>query len=80
MVTAETERLPVQSTGYRKYEVDSRWFNLEMFDTVTPETIIGWHYASGQLVRAELHGHIGSIYFNPMHDSLMVMVISVGQN
>jgi hypothetical protein len=61
MITAtETARPLTQSAEYRKYEVDSRRFNFEIGDLVTPETIIGWHHESGQLVRADLHGHVAT--------------------
>jgi hypothetical protein len=64
----------VQSVDYRKYEFDRRRFNLQIADLVTPETIIGWHYKSGQPVKVNFYGYIATIYFNPMHDSLMVMI------
>jgi hypothetical protein len=70
----------VQSVEYRKYEIDSKRCNLEICAPVTPETIIGWHYASGQPVRAGLFGHIATIYFNPMHDSFMILAVSGNSN
>jgi hypothetical protein len=65
---------PVQSAEYRKYEVDSSRCALEICDLVTPETTIGWHYSSDQLIRAGLHGHVATIYYNPMHNSLIITV------
>jgi hypothetical protein len=69
-----------QSVEYRKYEIDSKRCNLEICDPVTPETIIGWHYANGQPVRAGLFGYIATIYFNPMHDSFMILAVSGNNN
>jgi hypothetical protein len=73
MVT-ETETFGplAQSVEYRRYEVDSRRFNLEITDPVTPETLIGWHHKTGQPVMAGIYGQIATIYFNPMHNSLMI--------
>jgi hypothetical protein len=79
--TAIKNRLALaQTVEYQKYEVDSKRCDLEISDPVTPETIIGWHYASGQPVRAGLFGHIATIYFNPMHDSLLILAVSGGNN
>jgi hypothetical protein len=64
------------STEYRKYEVNIKQCNLDIFDTVTPETVIGCHYESGKPVKAGFRGQVATIYFNPMHDSLMVMVVA----
>jgi hypothetical protein len=71
-----TRQTSVPTVDYRKYEIDSKRCNLGICDLVNPETIIGWHYASGQPVRAGLFGHIATIYFNPMHDSFMVLAVS----
>ena len=35
---------------YKKYEIDSRNCNLEIFEKVTPDTIIGCHYSDGKQV------------------------------
>jgi hypothetical protein len=44
-------------------------------ESVTPETIVGAHHASGQILKAGLYGQVATMYFNPMHDSFMVMII-----
>lgn len=67
----------IQSVDYRKYEVDCKRFNLLLADLVTPETIVGWHYNSGQLIKANCYGYVATIYFNPRHDSFMVMIQAV---
>jgi hypothetical protein len=79
---AETETLGylAQSVAYRKYEVDSRRFNLQITDPVTPGTIIGWHHKSGQPVVSDVSGQIATIYYNPMHDSLMITVTATMLN
>jgi hypothetical protein len=66
--------MPVLNAEYSKYEVDSRRCTLEVCDSVTPETLMGWHYASGQPVVAGIYGQVATIYYNPMHDSLMITV------
>lgn len=67
---------PAGRADFRKYEVDSRICNVTELETVSPDTVIGYHYASGQPVRSGLLGQVATIYFNPMHDSLMVMVLA----
>ncbi len=71
---------PTQSMTYRKYEVDSAKCNVKIGESVSPETIIGRHYASGQPVRAGISGQIATIYFNPMHDSLLILAVSQCSN
>ena len=75
METLVTNMAPMQIIGYRKYEVDIRRCQVDVGSSVTPETTIGWHYDTGQPVRAGLHGQVATIYFNPMHDSFMIMII-----
>ena len=73
----KTERKDAQNqNNYRKYEVNSELFRLDVLDKVNPETVIGHHYQSGHPVQAGLHGQIASIYFNPMHNSYLVMAVS----
>jgi hypothetical protein len=81
--TVETEvntREPAQSTPYRKYEVDLKSCNVELYQSVSPATIIGRHFTSGHAVRAGIFGQIATIYFNPMHDSLLILSVSQGGN
>ncbi len=73
--TTESCEPRAQITSYRKYEVDFRWCSLEISAPVTPGTVIGYSYDSGQPVRAGLYGQVATMYFNPMHDSLMIMVM-----
>jgi hypothetical protein len=74
----ETETIiypvPIPSIDYIKYEVDAKRCYLRVTDTVSPETVVGWHYQSGETVEAGFHGHVATMYFNPMHDSMMVMI------
>lgn len=65
-----------QGITYQKYEVDSAKCNVIIGEPVSPETIIGRHYASGQPVQAGISGQVATIYFNPMHDSLLIMAVS----
>ena len=62
--------------AYRKFEVERSSCNFSINDQVTPATIIGKHPVTGQEIRASLNGHIATIYFNPMHNSLMIMVVA----
>ena len=64
-----------EGTEYRKFEVGYRRCNVKVNDTVTPDMVIGHHYKSGQPMRSDFNGQVATIYFNPMHDSLMVMVV-----
>jgi hypothetical protein len=68
-------RIPTRSVGYRKYEIDIIRCPLTVGESVTPETIVGAHHESGHPVRAGLHGRVATMYFNPMHDSFMIMII-----
>jgi hypothetical protein len=63
-------------TPYHKCEVISSSCRLKVYDQVTPETIIGKHPVTGQEIRAALPGHVATAYFNPMHNSLMIMLIA----
>ncbi len=63
--------------SYRKYEVAYNTCRLVRGDLVTPRAVIGRHYRTGETVRAALYGHIASIYYNPMHESLMIMAVAV---
>ena len=65
---------------YKKYEVDSRRFWLDIGDMVTPETVIGIHHDTGLPVKAGLHGQVATVFFNPMHDSLMILAVSTNSN
>jgi hypothetical protein len=60
---------------YRKYEVDAQTCLLETGDRVTPETIIGFYPKTNLPVRAEFEGQVATVYFNPMHDSLMITAV-----
>ena len=58
-----------------KFEVKRRSCRLQVNEKVTPNTVVGRHYRTGQETRACCYGQVATIYFNPMHDSLMVMII-----
>jgi hypothetical protein len=66
--------------GFKKYEVNIRQCYLKLGESVTPETVIGAHHKNGQLVRAGLHGRVATMYFNPMHNSYLVMIINHQNN
>ncbi len=65
----------VQEKAYRKFEVGCVSCNLEINDAVTPQTIIGRHYQTGQIIAAACYGQVATMYFNPMHASLMITII-----
>jgi hypothetical protein len=69
-----THPAPTPNTEYIKYEVDAKRCRLKVTDAVTPEMVVGWHYRSGEPVAVGFHGHVATMYFNPMHDSVMVMI------
>jgi hypothetical protein len=70
----------LEGNRYRKYEVDSDTFNLDLYDVVVPDSIIGYHHKNGKLVKAGLQGKIATIYFNPMNDSLIITVVSTEES
>jgi hypothetical protein len=75
---AEREMRNLIETKYKKYEVASRNCSINLLDTVTPETVIGCHYGNKRPIRSELHGRVATMYYNPRHDSLIVMVVASG--
>jgi hypothetical protein len=70
----------MNSTQYAKYEVDSGRFRLGIGQVVAPETVIGLHHETGRPVKAELHGRVATVYYNPMHNSLMILAVSNSAN
>lgn len=76
METMTMEGKQEERAGYKKYEVDIRRSHLKVGAPITPETVIGWHHKTSQPVLAGLHGKIATSYFNPMHNSLMIMAVS----
>jgi hypothetical protein len=75
METLVSNMAQTQIIGYRKCEVDIRRCQVDVGSSVTPETIVGWHYETGQPIKAGLRGQVATIYFNPMHDSFMIMIV-----
>lgn len=65
-----------RQAAYRKFWVESLSCRFKINDRVTPETIVGRHPLSGEEMKASLHGRVATIFFNPMHDSLMIMVVA----
>jgi len=61
-------------TGYRRYEVYPEACIISMLEKVTPDTIIGCNYEDGQLVISELNGQVTAMYYNPVHDSMLVTI------
>ena len=66
----------IKDVEYRKYEVGLIGCNLETGALVTPETIVGFHHKTGLPVNAGFQGQVATIYYNPMHNSLMIMALS----
>lgn len=62
--------------GYRRYEVDTRGFSLDLCDVVEPETVVGHECSSGNPVKAGLSGRIATVYYNPMNDSFIVLAVA----
>ncbi len=75
-MNSESETVIHQIEEYKKYEVDWRACDLYIGDPVTPETVIGLHHETRRPVTAGLDGRIVIIYYNPMHDSLMILAVS----
>jgi hypothetical protein len=77
MVTeTQITKTAIDNFDYRKYEVGYRGCSLEIGDPVSQETIIGWHYRTCLPVKAGINGQVATIHFNPMHDSLMILVVA----
>ncbi len=75
-ITADKEQIPPENTEYRKYEVDFETCSIAETDIVTPDTLIGYHHHNGEPVKAGFYGYVASMFFNPMHNSLMILAIS----
>ena len=65
----------IQEKAYRKFEVGCVSCDLEINDHVTPQTIIGKHYRTGEIMAASCYGQVATMFFNPMHASLMITII-----
>jgi hypothetical protein len=61
---------------YKKYELAPGKCKLKIGKSVTPGTVIGRHHVTNLPVRSELHGQVATIFFNPMHDSYIVLIVS----
>lgn len=76
-ISVDNKGIPLENKEYRKYEVDFETCTIEENDMVTPETLVGYRHQDGKPVRAGLYGYIASIFFNPMHNSLMVLALAI---
>jgi hypothetical protein len=65
----------MREMGHRKFEVKRKNYRLIIGEKVHPDTIIGRDYRTEENLKAGCHGCVATVYFNPMHDSLMVMII-----
>jgi hypothetical protein len=45
-----------------------------------PETIVGRHPIGGQEMKAGIHGHVATLFFNLTHESLTIMIWPMGTN
>lgn len=68
--------IPSQNT-FRKFEVDASQCGLQIGDIVVPETVVGRDYRTEKPVPAGIFGQVATIYFNPAHHSLMIMIYSL---
>jgi hypothetical protein len=75
-IKSEDYLTQVKNREYKKYEVDSNRCSLYIGDLIDPESIVGLHHETGQPVRSDFNGQIATIFFNPMHDSLMILAVS----
>lgn len=65
----------LKEMDHRKFEVQRRNYRLALGEKVTPETVIGKDCRTRENLKAGCYGQVATAYFNPMHDSLMVMII-----
>lgn len=63
--------------SFIKYEVNSEDCELEIGEMIEPDTLIGYHYLTYQPVIASRHSYVATSYFNPMHNSQMILVLSL---
>jgi hypothetical protein len=66
----------VRQSGYCKFWVETLSCRFKINDQVNPETIVGRHPVTGREMKASIYGHVATIFFNPMHDSLMIMIVA----
>jgi len=71
----EKESSNYLNNRYKKYEIDSRNCNIDIFDKVTPDNVIGSHYANGRQVTSDFAGQVASMFYNPMHDSMLILIV-----
>lgn len=63
------------STSLRRFEIDATECHLHIHQRVTPETVIGRDFQSGDTVRAECKGQVVSINFNAANHTLLVLIL-----
>jgi hypothetical protein len=76
MNTKVRNHAEVRQAAYCKFWVESLSCRFTLNDHVAPETIVGRHPISGQEMKAGLQGHVATIFFNPRHESLMIMIVA----
>ena len=59
---------------YKEFEIDASWCNLRIGTNVTPGTIVGKDYETGELIEASDYGQVATISFNPTHHSLLINI------
>ncbi len=72
----QIEQNLTQEMAYSKYEVKVQGCKIAVNDLVTPQTVIGQHYQTRQKIKATGYGQVATVFYNPMHDSLMIMIIN----
>lgn len=73
----ETDKPLINKIQYRKYVVNPKKCTLEIGDFITPETIIGLQYETGQPVTAGINGRAVTICHNPTNDSVMMLAVAI---
>lgn len=64
---------PVELT-IRTFEIDSTNFRLQAGQSVSPQTVIGRDFRTGEILFANCFGHVAGISFNPFNHALLVAV------
>jgi hypothetical protein len=63
---------------FGKFEIDATECHLQIGDLVTPETIVGRNFETGETVMAGCYGRVESINFNAANHTLLVLIQSTG--
>jgi hypothetical protein len=62
------------NSKYKRFEIEASECDLQIGSRVTPETIIGRDFETGEMMAAGCRGRVASINFNATDHTLIVVV------